>query len=164
MMEAVVKLAAAGVLAATALTPALSQQAGEAPLVGSWKLTAVYDQFTDGRRRNTWGSHPQGLLQFTTNGLVSAIIVEGDRSPKAGTVPTDPVGPAFAYYGTYTIDASGKNLTFHVQQSTWPQWNGAALNRTIVELSAKTLKVLAAPIRDPQGGEFQPHLEFERIP
>lgn len=149
---------------ASAIASAQSQQAREASLVGSWKLTAVYDQFTDGRRRSPWGDRPQGQLTFTANGVVSAAIMAGDRSPKTGTVPSDPVGPAIAYYGTYEVDATGKNFIFHVQQSTWPQWNGANLNRTITELSAKTLKIVAAPIRDPQGNEFQPHLEFERIP
>lgn len=149
----------------TTATPVLAQQASDAALVGSWRLTAVYDQFTDGRRRrDTWGDHPQGYLLFTANGLVSAAVMSGDRLPKAGSVPSDPAGPAIAYYGTYKVDASGKKFTVHVQQSTWPQWNGAMLDRTVVELSTNTLKVVAAPIRDPQAGEFQPHLEFERIP
>jgi Lipocalin-like domain len=145
-------------------TSARSQEANEASLVGSWRLTAVYDQFTDGRRRDTWGNNPQGMLQFAPNGLFTAAIMAGDRAPRAGTVPSDPVGPAFAYYGTYEVNTSAKTFTFHVQQSTWPQWNGATLNRTITELTPRSLKVVAAPIRDPQGGEFQPHLEFERIP
>jgi hypothetical protein len=149
---------------AALLTSARSQEAHEASLVGSWRLTAVYDQFTDGRRRDTWGNNPQGMLQFAANGLFSAAIMAGDRAPRAGTVPSDPVGPAFAYYGTYQVNTSAKTFTFHVQQSTWPQWNGATLNRTITELTSRSLKVVAAPIRDPQGGEFQPHLEFERIP
>ena len=51
----------------------------------------------------------------------------------------------------------------HVLQATWPQWNGTTLTRTIIELSATTLKVVSAPIKDPDGGEYQPHLEFERI-
>ncbi len=56
-----------------------------------------------------------------------------------------------------------KSIEIHVQRTSWPQWNGATLKRTIEELSPTTLKVVAASINDPKGGAFQPHLEFERI-
>jgi len=63
---------------AASLTSARSEEAPEGSLVGSWRLTAVYDQFTDGRRRDTWGNNPQGMLQFAANGLfTAAIMAEG---------------------------------------------------------------------------------------
>lgn len=140
-------------------------RAAEPPsLVGSWKLTANYDQFTDGRRRDTWGETPQGLLLITANGLFAVQIMGTSRQPKRGTVPTEPVGPAIAYYGRYTADAANKGFSVRVEQSTFPQWNGTLNVRSVKELTPTSLRVVAAPIKDPQGGEFQPHLEFERIP
>jgi hypothetical protein len=133
-------------------------------LMGAWKLTSVYDEFADGRRRETWGAHPMGMVEFGANGVFSGQFMAGDRTPKPGTVPSDPVGPALAYYGTYeVVDAKAGSFVTHVTQATWPQWNGATLPRTVIELTATTLKVVSAPIKDPSGGEFQPHLEFERI-
>jgi hypothetical protein len=126
-------------------------------------LTANYDLFADGRRRDTWGNDPQGLLIFTANGLFSVQLMAGTRAPRQGTVPTEPVGPAIAYYGRYTMDGT-KGFSVQIKQSTFPQWNGMTNVRTITALSASTLAVVATPIRDPQSGEFVPHLEFERLP
>ncbi|MGY2048164.1 lipocalin-like domain-containing protein [Methylobacterium sp. JK268] len=149
-------------LAATA-RPALSEPLDPSLIAGSWKMTSVYDQFSDGGRRETWGADPQGMLQFTPNGIISVQISGGDRPARPSTVPTDPAGPFNAYYGTYTIDAASRSLEVHVQRSSWPQWNGATLKRTILELSPTTLKVVGAPIKDTDGKTFQAHLEFERI-
>ena len=162
-MKFVFSLSLGAILAALGSLPASAQQIDPSLLIGTWKLTSVYDEFTDGRRRSTWGAHPVGLVQFAPNGLFSAQMMAADRAPKPGTVPTDPVGPALAYYGTYELDGKSSGFVTHIQQATWPQWNGVKVARTITELSATTLKLTAAPIKDPQGGEFQPHLEFERI-
>lgn len=132
-------------------------------IVGSWRLVSVYDQFADGSRRDTWGSEPQGLVVFTPENLFSAIIVAGNRPAKAGAVPSEPIGPAVAYYGAYRIDEATSTFSTQVQQSTFPPWIGRNLERTVTELTAGTLKVVAAPITDPNGRQFVPHLEFERI-
>lgn len=156
-------LSLGALLTALCSPPASAQQLDPSLAIGTWKLTSVYDEFADGRRRSTWREHPVGLVEFAPNGVFSAQIMGGDRAPKPGTVPSDPVGPAIAYYGTNQLSAATGVFVTHVLQSTWPQWNGATITRQIVELSATTLKVVAAPIKAPQGGEFQPHLEFERM-
>lgn len=131
--------------------------------LGTWKLTSNYDQFEDGTRRDTWGANPQGVVIFTAEGIFSAILVGNDRQPKPGTVPTDPVGPAVAYYGTYTIDEAAHTFTNSVLQSTFPQWRGVSLTRHIDELTDTRLVVTAALITGPDGRKFAPHLEFERV-
>lgn len=132
-------------------------------LVGSWKLVSVYDQFDDGSKRSTWGADPQGLVVFTREGLFSATIVDGARTGKPGTVPTDPVGPAIAYFGSYIVDEGARTFVTKVWQSTFPQWQGVALQRTVEELNVDRLKVVAAPISDSTGRRYVPHLEFERV-
>lgn len=164
MLNSTLSLAALAMIAALSnVTRASAQQIDASLVIGHWNVTANYDEFADGRRRSTWGPHPVGRVEFSSNGLFSAQLMGVDRAPKAGTVPTDPVGPALAYYGTYELNAKDGLFVTHVLQSTWPQWNGATLTRKITELTDTTLKVVSAPIKDPQGGEFQPHLEFERI-
>lgn len=134
-----------------------------ARIIGSWRLVSVYDQFTDGTRRETWGAAPQGLVVFTPEGLFNAIIVGGNRAAKAGAVPSEPVGPAVAYYGRYSLDEAASTFTTQVQQSTFPPWTGQTLVRKVTELTPDALKVEAAPITDPSGRQFVPHLEFERV-
>jgi hypothetical protein len=150
-------------LAGAISVPAVAQQTNQLPLVGTWTLKAVYDQFTDGHRRNPWGNNPQGSIIFTSNGIVSQQIMAGDRSPQPRTAPFDPVGRAIAFFGTYTVGGANKSYTIHIQQCTWPQWNGVSRTANIEELSSTTLKTVSAPIHDPQGGEFQPHLQWERV-
>lgn len=147
----------------SAICPATAADALKSRIVGSWRLVSVYDQFSDGSRRNTWGSGAQGLVVFTPEGLFSVLIVGDNRAAKAGSVPTDPVGPASAYYGTYSLDDAAMTFTTRVQQSTFPPWIGQSLVRSIIQLTPDSLKVEAAPITEPSGRQFVPHLEFERV-
>jgi hypothetical protein len=142
---------------------AAAAETSKAKLVGVWRLTAVYDVFADGSRRDTWGAAPQGLAIFSDKGIFSATIVAGDRKPREGGVPSDPVGPVIAYWGTYTVDEAQGRFVTRVEQSSFPQWNGAALTRTIVRLDDDRLEVVAQAIRDPARGEFVPHLAFVRV-
>ena len=82
---------------------------------------------------------------------------------KSETVPTVPVGPVRCSYGTYRLDRSGKAMKFVVQQDCYPQFIGITRNLKIEELTPTTLKFSVAPIHDPEGGDYTPHLEFERI-
>ncbi len=142
---------------------AIAQQASQLSPIGDWKLTAIYDKFEDGHLRNTWGDKPQGLLQLSAGGVLSLQVMAGDRSPRPGTVPTEPVGPVRCSYGTYTLDMNGRMLKVLVQQDSYPQFIGVTRNFNIEEFSPTRLKFSAAPIHDPKGGDFTPHLEFERI-
>jgi hypothetical protein len=156
-------------LLTTALTLACLNPVAAAPEepsqpspIGDWKLIAIYDKFEDGHLRNTWGDKPQGLLQASAGGLMSLQVFGGDR-PKAETVPTVPVGPIRCSYGTYTLDMNSAELKLVVQQDSYPQFIGNTRNFKIEELTPITLKFTAAPIHDPTGGDFTPHLEFERL-
>jgi hypothetical protein len=140
-----------------------AQQASQLSPFGDWKLTAIYDKFEDGHLRSTWGDKPQGLLQLSAGGFISLQVMGGDRPRKSETVPTDPVGPVRCSYGTYILDMTGKMLRFVVQQDTYPQFIGVTRNLKIEELTPTTLKFSVAPIHDPKGGDFTPHLEFERL-
>lgn len=142
---------------------ATAEQAGQTSVVGDWKLTAIYDKFEDGHLRNTWGDKPQGLLQLSASGIISLQVMGGDRPAKSESVPTEPVGPVRCSYGTYVLDSAGKTLKFVVQQDSYPQFIGVTRNLKVEEFTPTTLKFSVAPIHDPKGGDFTPHLEFERI-
>ena len=158
----VLQLLTALALACVNSVAASAQQASQPSPIGDWKLTAIYDKFEDGRLRNTWGDKPQGLLQVSAGGFISLQVFGGDR-PKSETVPTDPVGPVRCSYGTYTLNLADKTLKFVVQQDTYPQFIGVTRNLKIEELTSTTLKFSVAPIHDPKGGDFTPHLEFQRL-
>ena len=126
--------------------PGLAQQSLHSQLEGTWKVTAIYDQFTDGHKRNAYGDNPQGIAEFTPNGTFIFQVMSGERSPKPGTTPFDPVGPAIAFFATYTVDEQNKTYTYHVQQCTFPQWNGISRTSTVVDISPTAFKIVAATI------------------
>ena len=142
---------------------ALAQQSLHSQLEGTWKLTADYDQFTDGHKRNGMGNNPQGIAVFTPGGTFIFEIMSGDISAKPGTSPGDPVGPAIAFFATYTVDEQNKTYTSQVQQCTFPQWNGISRTTTVTDISPTSLKIVAATSHDPQAGDYHAHLEFERV-
>jgi Lipocalin-like domain len=150
-------------IGAVSAPSALAQQSLHSQLEGTWKITAVYDQFTDGHKRNTFGNNPQGIAEYLPSGTLIFELMDGDRSAKTGTLPADPVGPAIAFFATYTVDEQNKTYTYHVQQCTFPQWNGISRTSTVTDMTPTSFKIVAATIHDPQGGDFQPHLEFERV-
>jgi hypothetical protein len=149
-------------LACVASAVATGQEANQPSPIGDWKLKAIYDKFEDGHLRNTWGDNPQGLLQVSAGGFLSLQVFGADR-PKSETVPTVPVGPVRCSYGTYTLDRSGRAVKFVVQQDCYPQFIGITRNLKIEELTPTTLKFSVAPIHDPKGGDYTPHLEFIRL-
>ncbi len=155
--------AAVAALAISGAGAAFAADTLGARLVGAWKIVSVYDEFADGSRRDTWGAGAQGLAVFTPGGQFSAIIVGRDRTARAGGVPSEPVGPAMAYGGAYSVDEAAHTFTTSVWQSTFPQWQGQSLVRTIETLEGDHLKVKAAPITDASGRQFVPHLELERV-
>jgi hypothetical protein len=53
---------------------------------------------------------------YGEHGELAVILVSADREKKAGN-PLTPVGPAIAYYGTYTV--SSNNVAYHVTASTY---------------------------------------------
>ncbi len=155
--------AAVAALAVCGAGAAFAADTFGARLVGAWKIVSVYDEFADGSRRDTWGAGAQGLVVFTPDGQFSAIIVGRDRPARPGGVPSEPVGPAIAYAGTYSVDEAAHAFSTSVWQSTFPQWQGQTLVRTIETLEGDHLKVRAAPITDATGRQFVPHLELDRV-
>jgi hypothetical protein len=76
--------------------------------------------------------------------------------------PRTPVGPLVAYFGTYSTSDADKVLTYHIERSSWPNFEGQDQKRIVTikgdEMSYKS----QVPISSPQG-PFVANLEFKRI-
>ncbi len=126
-------------------------------LVGSWRLVSVETTRPNGEVIYPfYGKHPQGLLMYDRSGWMSVEIVS-DPSP---TVPTaasreeflkaapsekeKAIDGFYAYYGTWSVDATGATVTHHIQQSLYPAERGEQgirqllLDGNRLILSAKT--------------------------
>jgi hypothetical protein len=124
-------------------------------IAGRWSLVALSEDH-HGQITHPIGDKPQGQVIYGEHGELSVILLSGDREKKAGN-PLIPVGPAIAYFGTYTI--SGSNIGYHVTASTYPNFAGTDQKGTFT-LKDDTLTL----VRDVTGGTepFTSTIEFTR--
>jgi Lipocalin-like domain len=132
-------------------------------IVGTWILDSVYDQLQDGKKNDTWGPGVKGIAVFDGSGNMSIQIIAADRSKTASNSPRTPVGQAIGYFGTYAVDEAAKTTTYHIERSTFPQWEGIDSIVSIVFPTDSELDIIGVtPIKDSSLGTFIPHLNFKR--
>ena len=85
-------------------------------LLGTWKLVgAVREEIPSGATTDLFGANPQGILNYSPEGRMIALIAHGDRKAVKGK-PTAAEAEALyrsmlSYAGRYTID--GDVVTHH---------------------------------------------------
>jgi hypothetical protein len=127
---------------ATGQQKALGEQ-----LVGTWSYVAVDIVRPDGSRVPLYGPNPSGLASFDAAGhyvLITArtgIPKFASNNRNEGTADENKavVQGTIAHFGRYTIDESHKTITFHIQTSTFPNWNGIDQTRPLT-VTATELK------------------------
>jgi hypothetical protein len=87
-------------------------------------------------------------------------MIGGDRAKT--TDPRSPVGPLVVYFGTYSTNDSDKTLTYHIERSSWPNFEGQDQKRIVTVKGDEMSYKAQAPINSPRG-PFVPNLEFKRI-
>jgi hypothetical protein len=116
-------------------------------LVGSWTLLLVDNQHPDGTSTPVYGPNPMGTVIFTTDGHYSLQIMRNSRPKFAsnnrltGTTDEDKaaVQGMISHFGRYDIDEAGKTITFHIEGSSFPNWDSMHQKRAITALSADAL-------------------------
>jgi hypothetical protein len=140
--------AAACVLAAFVPPPGWAQ--GTRPqdtVVGTWKYVSVDTVRPDGTRQPMYGERPQGLVMFDATGHYLLLNARGDLPPLASNdrlkgTPEEyraVVQGSIAHFGRYVVDDAARTITFQIETSTFPNWNGVVQKRPFV-LSGDSLK------------------------
>ena len=155
----------------TMVAIALSVQAGLGTrsgddLVGTWRLVSVFAVDVDGRRTEApYGTNPTGLITYTADGRMSAVISYGGRRPLSGDRVSAPeseraaaFATAFGYAGRYQV--RGSQVTHHVEVSTVQNWVNTDLVRTVA-FDANRL-TLRTPPTSVGGISRTTQLTFER--
>ena len=99
-----------------------------ASLVGAWRLVSWEQGAEPGNMRRPYGENPEGQLIYTSNGQMAAQLMNpGATLPDVtGSAAEEVLAQVsttfFAYYGTYSVDASAQTVTHHVQGSLAPTW------------------------------------------
>jgi len=130
--------------------PFQAQAQSTEKLVGTWKLVSAKITTDKGEVRDSWGPNPEGLLMYTADGRMSAILTLGGRKPLSVSdfisAPAPERAEAFAsmtaYAGRYTL--AGDKVVHHVEVASMPNDVGANMERVVVHLDAERLVLRVA--------------------
>jgi Lipocalin-like domain len=133
-------------------TPGVDQK-----LVGTWLLVSEITTFPDGRKLEGFGGNQKGILMFDGAGHYASQLT-GDSRVKFGSsrlqgTPEENKGVSagsLAHFGTYSVDSAGSNLTYHVERSSFRNWDDTDQNWSIMSASPDELKLGVA--RTSSGG------------
>lgn len=127
------------------------------PLVGSWRLRRWVAITDDGSEAAPMGEQPSGLLAYTGDGTMVAILGASDRPRFASddvTGGTDEeralaVSTFVAYGGPFEVD--GDTVLHHVEASLFPNWIGTTQRRRWeIDETGRWLTLTSPPVT--QGG------------
>ena len=106
-------------------------------VVGTWTYVAVDIVRADGTRVPLYGPNPAGIASFDGSGhyvLLTARtglpkFLSNNRAEGTSEENKAVVQGSIAHFGTYTLNEADKTITFHIQTSTFPNWNGTEQKR-----------------------------------
>lgn len=102
-------------------------------LLGAWSLLSFTAVFDNGDPDVLlMGEDPSGLICYTPDGHMAALLTPRVRTPFASDVITDgspdeyarAARTSVAYAGSFTFDAAAATLVHHVEVSVFPNWVG----------------------------------------
>jgi hypothetical protein len=122
-------------LASTVGSGALAQSAKD--LVGAWTLVSG---------DASYGPDPKGALIVDASGHFSGQFMKSDLPKYASNIRTQGTPEEYkatvqgylGYFGTYALN--GTDLVFHIEGSSFPNWNGTEQKRTNVTITGDELK------------------------
>jgi Lipocalin-like domain len=131
-----------------ALSGAVPAQAQD-DLRGTWVLVSSVTE-KDGKKTEQFGHGAIGMMTLDPAGHFMLTII-GPELPRfasnnrAGGTPEENsavMSKSIAMLGTYSHNPADKTLTFKVDSSTFPNWNGTQQKRVIVAVSKDELKYI----------------------
>ncbi len=128
-----------------------SPRSAQQQFVGTWSLVSIHYVEKDGRKVEPFGPGAKGMLYFDAAGRFATQVMAADRprfasnnrmtgTPEENKAVSQGV---VAYFGTYTVDEASHVVTLHIEQSSFPNWNGTDQRRTFA-FAADELRYTAA--------------------
>lgn len=127
-------------------TPA-AQDASD--VVGTWTLVSSVTE-KDGKTTDQFGTGAKGMLTLAPDGHFMLTII-GPGLPKfasnnraAGTPEENKavMSKSIAMIGSYAVNSTDRTLTFNVDSSTFPNWNGTDQRRMLTSVTRDELKYI----------------------
>ena len=131
-----VTLLAAGFSAVFLFAPAAYGQSAKS-MAGTYAGVAFKQMDPSGKSNDVFGASPRALRVLTADGRYSIIVMRGDlpkmtsNSRLKGTAEENRavVAGSIGHFGRYTVDDKDKTITFHVEASTFANWDGQSQKR-----------------------------------
>ncbi len=153
LRQSLILAALAGLLALRAgpAAPQQSPTSAQQQFVGTWSLVSIHYVEKDGRKIEPFGPGARGMLYIDAAGRFATQVMAADRprfasnnrmtgTPEENKAMSQGV---VAYFGTYTVDEAARIVTLHIEQSSFPNWNGTDQKRTFA-FAADELRYTAA--------------------
>jgi hypothetical protein len=110
---------------------AIAQSTLKDQIIGTWTYVSVDVARPDGSREPLFGPNPQGQASFDVNGRYILMTARSGQAKftssnrMEGTPEENKavVQGAIAHFGKYTVDEAAKTITFHIEVSSFPNWN-----------------------------------------
>jgi Lipocalin-like domain len=105
-------------------------------LAGTWTLVSNVNE-QGGNKTDTFGPNPKGILIVDANGhYVLAIaraglpkVASNNRTTATPEENKAIVGGSITHFGTLSVNAADKTITFKIETSTFPNWDGTEQKR-----------------------------------
>jgi hypothetical protein len=142
-------------------TETLAQQKSfKETITGAWIVTSVYDEYSNGEKRDNWGGPVKGQITFGRTGRFTQILVGPPVAAMKTEDPRKPDAMTVAYYGTYSVDEASKKINAKIEAATFSPRANTDTDWT-VEGTGDTLTLIGSPRKD-QHGTFTPKLQVKR--
>ena len=125
--------------------PAAAQGLKE-KVMGTWTLESASENFPDGKKLTPWA---KGDLILDSTGHVALFLIGRDRPNTSPSVRT-PVGPAVAYFGTYSVNEADNSVTYKIDYGVSPLFDGAVRTQK-VSFTGDTMTMIGSEIKTPEG-------------
>ena len=138
-MTLVNKLAVVTVLLLDAIVlpcTTFAQTANDA--LGMWAFVSSLNE-QDGRKTETYGPGATGVMVLDSSGRYAITIIaaglpkfaSNNRTTATADEAKAVVARSNAHFGTYSMNAGDKTITFKIESATFPNWNGTEQKRTL---------------------------------
>jgi len=129
-------------------------------ITGAWLITAVFDEYQNGEKKDNWSGLVKGQITFGRTGRFTTILVGPPVASLKSKDPRKPDAKIVAYYGSYTVDEAGKKIVGKIETASFsPRANTETI--WTVKGSGDKLTLVGSPLKD-QHGTFSSNLEIRR--
>jgi hypothetical protein len=141
-------------------------------LVGAWTLLIDDGIKPDGTHVPAFGPNPVGSLIFTPNGRYSLQIMRvinrasfASNNRDTGTADENKAVSqgTISHFGTYTVDEAAKTINFHIEGSSFPNWENTNQKRLVTAVTDEVLTFSNPTSATPAQGYTHTELVWKKV-